>query len=113
MSAVQSLVSTGKFYPASLLRSLRPCPNRNGLARGNALIFAIRLLLSRLAALANVDATLEEGAIFNRNAGRDYVAGKRTVASAVDPVASGKVATHFAQHYDFAGDDMRRNHASA
>src|SRR5258708_27035201 len=103
----QALISTRSNSP----RSLRPCPNRYGLAGRNALVFAVCFWLARLSALADVDATLEEGSVFDRNAGRHYVAGERTIAADVDSITSRQVAAHFAQHHDLARVDVRRNHA--
>src|SRR5208282_63855 len=54
------------------------------LARRNDLVFPVWF---RLSALADVDSALEEGAVFNRDAGRDDVAGERSVAANVDAVA--------------------------
>jgi len=67
--------------------------------------------LGRLATLADVDATLEVRAVFNRDAGGDNVASQRAVAANVDAVAGGEVAAHFAQHNDLAGADIGRYYA--
>jgi len=62
---------------ADRLKLLRPCAHGCRLGRRNALILAIGLGLGGgLAALANVDAALEVGAVFNGDAGCDHVAGQ-------------------------------------
>src|ERR1700756_3018662 len=70
-------------------------------------------LVVRAAWLADVDAALEEGAIFDRDALRDHVAGQRAFAPDVDAVAGIDIAAHLAQHHDFAGRDIRRHLAIA
>jgi len=45
---------------------------------------------------------LEERSVFNGDARCDHVAGQRSIAADIDPVAGRQIATHFAEHYDFA-----------
>ena len=63
--------------------------------RNGGLLFAVGLLLRlRLSALADIDAALEERAIFNRDARRDNVAGQGAVAADIDAIARGQIAAH-------------------
>src|SRR5579864_8335644 len=68
--------------PIYLAAKLCPGADCGRLGR-SSLVFAVRLLLLRLSALADVDAALEERAVFNRDACRNHVARKRTVAANV------------------------------
>src|SRR5438128_919167 len=77
------------------------CGCGRGLDRNRFL--AVALLLS---GLANVDATLEEGAIFNADALRDDVACKRAFVADVYAVAGVQVAADFAEHNHFASVDV-------
>src|ERR1700686_336754 len=79
----------------------------------NCLVFSVGLLLLRLSALADVDAALEERAVFNRNTSSNHVARERAVAANVHPVAGRQVAPHFAQHHDLPRINVGRNHAVA
>src|ERR1700722_3774002 len=72
-----------------LLQNLGASSNRCRLGRWHILLFAIGLGLSRLSALANVDAALKVGAVFNRNTGCDHIAGERTVAADIHTIAGG------------------------
>src|ERR1700681_4512772 len=83
------LLATGQTFQ----RNLRPGADRGRLWRRNSLVFAVRLLLRRLrlSAFADVDAALEERAVFNRDARCNHVAGERTIAANVDPVAGRQV----------------------
>jgi len=56
--------------------------------------------------LADVDAAFEEGAVFDADAGRGYVAGEGAFAADVDAVLGVDVAAHFAEDDDFAGGDV-------
>src|SRR5579862_9290006 len=77
------------------------------------LVFAVRLGLVGLSAFADVDATFEECAVFDGNAGGDDVAGEGAVAANVDPVAGGEIATDFAEHNDLTGIDVGGDYAVA
>jgi len=77
------------------------------------LLFAVGFLLSLLAALADVDSALEEGAVFDRDARGDHVAGQRTVAADIDAVAGGQISANFAEDDDLPGIDVGGYHAVA
>ena len=97
------------FPDGQRLTGLRPRRTRS-LRRGRGLaLLAIRLLPS----LADVNATFEERAIFNRDARRNYVAGERAIAADIHAIAGGEIATHFAQHHDFSRIDIGGNYAIA
>src|SRR5450432_1990256 len=83
-----------------------------GRDRHSGLVFAIRFL-SRLSGFADVDSAFEERAVFNRDARRDNVAGKRTVAANIYAIARGQVAANFSKHNDFAGVDVGGDYAVA
>ena len=53
--------------------------------------------------LADVDAALEEGAVFDGDAGGDDVAGEGAFAADVDAIGGLAVAADFAEDDDFAG----------
>src|SRR5262249_3785709 len=74
-----------------------------GFLNGFALGRAVHVLDARL---ANVDAALEVGAVFDADALADDVAGKRAFIADVDTVAAGDVALHLAQDHDFLGVDI-------
>src|ERR1700722_17846626 len=95
-----------------LREKLRSGADCRRLAGRNGLVFAVRLLL-RLAAFADVDAAFEEGAVFDRDAGGDDVAGERAVAANIDAVAGGKIAADFAQNHNLAGIDVGGDYAVA
>ena len=88
-------------------RRLRPARRRN------RLVFAIRLRLLRLSALADVDAALEERAIFNGDARRDHVAGQRPIAANIHAVAGGQIPPDFAQHHNLPRINVGSNHSIA
>src|ERR1700688_3993744 len=90
--------------------NLRSGADCRGLGRWDALILAVGLLLRGLAALANIDAALEVGAVFDGDAGRGYGAGERAVTPDIHAIASRKVAAHFAKHNDLAGVDVGCHH---
>jgi len=54
---------------------------------------------------ANVDAALEEGAIFNADAGRGYVAGQGAFSANIDPVGGGDIPANLAQDHNLTGRD--------
>src|SRR6478609_3851826 len=83
---------------ANSAAKLRSRPNRRRLARRYWLLLAIRLL--RLSALANVDAALEESAIFNRDARRNHIPGQRTIAADVHAITRGQTPAHFSKHHN-------------
>src|SRR2546425_5280456 len=66
--------------------------------------FAIGLL----AGFADIDAALEESAIFNRNARRYYIAGERTVAADIHPVTGRKITAHLPEHNNLPRVDVGR-----
>src|SRR5258708_22519281 len=78
------------------------CFGRN---RSNGLVFAIRFLPG-LPCFADVDSAFEERAVFNRDAGRDYVAGERTVTANIHAITGREVATNFPEHNDLTGIDV-------
>src|SRR5579872_2183699 len=98
----------------NLEENLRPRSNRCRFARRYRFLFffAVRLLLW-LAALADVNAALEERAIFNRDARRDHIAGQRAITPDIYAITCGQIASHFSQHHDFARVDVRRNDSIA
>ena len=55
--------------------------------------------------LLDVDAALEEGAIFNADAGGSHVACQGTFGADVDAIGSGDIAADLAQNDDFTGVD--------
>src|ERR1700722_2797649 len=71
-----------------------------------------RLRLSRTR-LANVDAALEEGSIFDGDARGDHVAGQRTFAADVDAIARVHVSAHLAQYHYLTRHDVGRDLAVA
>src|SRR5690242_1278336 len=94
----------------------RPSVNRGRLSasrdcRGLDGDWLLAVLL--LSGLANVDAALEEGAIFDADALRHDVAGERAFVADVNAVAGRQVAANFAEHNHFAGVDVRGNLAVA
>ncbi len=56
--------------------------------------------------LADVDAALEEGTVFDGDASGDDVAGQGTFAANVDAIGGLAVAANFAENDDFAGADV-------
>jgi hypothetical protein len=62
--------------------------------------------LGFVAWLADVDAALEEGAVFDGDAGGDDVAGEGTFAADVDAVGGLAVAADFAENDDLASADV-------
>src|SRR5207302_3339077 len=94
--------------PELSLSPLRPGCDCGFRCRGSGFRF---FLLARLRTLADVDAALEERAVFNRNSRRHYVARERAIAANVDSVARGQVPANLAQHHNLAGVDVRGNHA--
>src|SRR5580765_6252732 len=84
---------------AQSLSSCRHCRFRS--SRRSALRFF--LLAALLRTFADVDAALEERAVFNRDARGHDVAGQRSVTANVDAVARGQIAAHLAEHDDLAG----------
>ena len=61
-----------------------------------------RLAFSRF---LDVDDALEEGAVFNADAGRGYVAGQGTLGADVDAIGSRDIALDLAEHDDLTGID--------
>ena len=59
--------------------------------------------------LADVDAALEERAIFNADAGRGHVAGEGAFGTDVDAISGIDVALELAEDDDFAGADAGRD----
>ena len=55
--------------------------------------------------LLDIDAALEERAIFNADAGGSHVAGQGTFGADVDAIGGGDIAADLAEHDDFAGVD--------
>src|SRR3989442_5111259 len=108
--------SKGRYFPhkqqASLSRDACLCgiklgtalsPGCHGFRRSNSrLVFAIRLLPS----FADVDSAFEEGAVFDRDARRNHIAGERTITADVNAVARREIATNFSQHATFTGIDV-------
>src|SRR3954454_23203858 len=86
-------------------RASRPHPQRSSLRLRGASNF-LGFVLDLLAGLADIDAALEEGAIFDRDALGDYVAGQRTFVADVDAVGGGQVATDLAEDNDLARVDV-------
>src|SRR5512146_1547715 len=87
-------------------------PRRRELLRASrARFLRIRHRLDLLAGLANVDPALEEGAVFDADALRNHVAGKRPFVADIYTVGGGQVAANLAQDHDLAGADIRRDHA--
>src|SRR5271154_7160655 len=78
----------------------------------NGLIFAVGLSLW-LSTFANVDATFEEGAVFDGDASGDDVAGEGTVAADIDAIAGGEIATNLAEDNDLTGGDVGGDDAVA
>jgi hypothetical protein len=62
--------------------------------------------LGFVAWLADVDAALEEGAVFDGDASRDDVAGEGTFGANVDAIGGLAVAANFAEDDDFASADV-------
>jgi len=62
--------------------------------------------LGGCAGLGDVDAALEEGAVFDGDSGCDYVTGQRAFAADVYAVRGLDVAANLAEHHDFAGGDV-------
>src|SRR6202041_3951640 len=93
--------------------NLRSRADSRRLGRRDTLVLAIGLLLRRLAALADVDATLEERTVFDRDACRDHVTGERSITADINAVAGRQIAAHFAQHDNFTGVDVGCNNTVA
>src|ERR1700691_5832915 len=55
--------------------------------------------------LLDVDTALEEGAIFNADAGCSHVAGQRAFGANVDTIGGSNIAADLSKHDDFAGVD--------
>src|ERR1035438_5097038 len=83
------------------LGRLRDC--RGGGTGGARLVFG----------LANVDATFEEGAIFNADARSSHIAGQGAFRADVDAIRSRHIAANFAQNDNFAGGNAGRHLAVA
>jgi len=66
-----------------------------------------------LTRFTDVNSTLEERAVFNRNSRRDDIAGERTIAANIHAIASGQVAANFAEDNDLAGIDIGGDNAVA
>jgi hypothetical protein len=64
--------------------------------------------LGFVAWLADVDAALEEGAVFDGDAGGDDVAGEGAFAADVDAIGGLAVAADFTENDDLAGADVGR-----
>ena len=62
--------------------------------------------LGFVAWLADVDAALEEGAVFDGDASGDDVAGEGTFGANVDAIGGLAVAANFAENDDFASADV-------
>src|ERR671935_3068087 len=88
------------------------CYGRLGFCYRQRLSLSVRThIAGRLVSrFLNVDATLEEGAIFDADALRNHVAGKRALTADIHAVAGAQVTFHFADHHDFARSHVRRNH---
>jgi len=80
------------IFPKKSIRGRGRC-----LSRGFD-FFAVRFL----AGFPDIDAALEEGPVFDGDAGGHDVTGERTVAADINPVAGSEVAAHFSQDNDFA-----------
>ena len=65
------------------------------------------------AGLADINAALEECAVFDADALGDDIAGEGAFAADVNTVAGGDVALYLAEHNDFAGGDAGSNLAIA
>src|SRR5581483_3122669 len=111
---VESLHGHSKNLKPELKRYLRDAARtpelagcRRGLDRRFA-SFAVRLavVVGVLAGLTDVDAALEERAVFNRNALGDDVAGQRAFGADIHAIAGLQVTAHFAEHHDFARGDV-------
>ncbi len=92
-----------KFF---LRENYARAPTAAGSLAGTDLSSPLGFCCCGLSALADVDAALEEGAVFDGDASGDDVAGERTVAANVDAVAGGEVAADFAQDHDLTGIDV-------
>src|SRR5271165_4347586 len=84
--------------------------SRAGLGPGNRIL---RLAIDLLAGLADVDATLKVGALFDTDALRDDVAGERTLTANVEAIAGRHVAANFTQNNDLPGSNVGRDNAVA
>src|SRR5882724_4114308 len=71
------------------------------------------LTIDLLASLADINAALEEGAIFDGDAGGHDIAGERAVTADIHTVAGGQVAAHFSENDNLAGVDVGRDDAVA
>src|SRR5436305_10641391 len=91
-------------------RASRPLSQRSSLRLGGAGLF-LGFVLDLLAGLADVDATLEEGAIFDRDALGDHIAGQRTFVADVHTVGGGQVAADLAEDNDLARVDVGGDNA--
>src|SRR5579863_5517523 len=95
---------------------LRRCELVGGAGAGGADHWRVHVLgvaVGLLPGLADVNAALKEGAIFNADAGCDNVAGQRTVIADVHAVAGREVPANFAQYHDFPRVDVGGHHAVA
>src|SRR5512146_3558171 len=79
-------------------------PRRRELLRASrARFLRIRHRLDLLAGLADVDPALEEGAVFDADALRHDVAGKRTFVADVHAVLRDQITLDLAHDHDLAG----------
>jgi len=63
--------------------------------------------------LADIDAALEEGAVFDGDTRRDNIAGQRTIAADIDAITRSQIAAHLAQHDDLARINVGSDHSVA
>src|ERR1017187_9726122 len=107
-SVREAQFSQGKEAPAparalALQRTKRPALGLNGRfvrlvdRRGHRARLGIRL--------ANINATLEESAVLDADAGGGHVAGQGTLGANIGASCVANVALHLAQNHDFAGGD--------
>src|SRR4051812_11165476 len=94
-------------------KGLRSCAHRSRTADRFKLRIALAVDLLLLIWLLDVDAALEEGAVFDADALRDHVAGERAFVADVDAVAGVQIATHFADDHDLARHHVRGDNAVA
>src|SRR5205807_7346404 len=93
---------------------LRCCAGAGG-DGGNSFSLGLGFLgfaIGLLPGLANINAALEESAIFNGDALGDHVAGQRAFAADLYPVAGVQVTAHLADDHDLTRADRSEEHTS-
>src|ERR1051326_1547545 len=92
-------------YNLQLRLDLRPCSGSGGVL-GNDRLLALVFAVGLLTGLADVDAALEECAVFDADALGHDVARQRSFVADVHAVAGAQVATHFSGHHDLTRRDV-------